>query len=51
MSTACRRGRQEIIAERPMYFNYLGAWTGGHDVVGATSEATTWYFAEGYTGR
>jgi hypothetical protein len=25
---------QPIIAERPMYFNYNGAWTGGHDVVG-----------------
>ncbi|MBK5093088.1 MAG: hypothetical protein JJE48_06200, partial [Actinobacteria bacterium] len=23
-----------IIAERPMYFNYRGTWTGGHDVVG-----------------
>ncbi len=23
-----------IIVERPMYFNYGGAWTGGHDVVG-----------------
>jgi hypothetical protein len=25
-----------IIAERPMYFNYNGVWTGGHDVVGFT---------------
>ena len=25
-----------IVAERPMYFNYRGAWTGGHDVVGYT---------------
>ena len=23
-----------IIVERPMYFNYKGQWTGGHDVVG-----------------
>jgi hypothetical protein len=23
-----------IIVERPMYFNYQGVWTGGHDVVG-----------------
>ena len=23
-----------IIVERPMYFNYNGLWTGGHDVVG-----------------
>ncbi|MHB8896915.1 MAG: DUF5719 family protein, partial [Candidatus Geothermincolia bacterium] len=36
-----------IIAERPMYFNYQGAWTGGHDVLGATSPASTYYFAEG----
>ena len=25
---------QQIIAERPMYFNYSGQWPGGHDVVG-----------------
>jgi hypothetical protein len=25
-----------IVVERPMYFNYGGAWTGGHDVVGYT---------------
>jgi hypothetical protein len=31
----CTNG-QSIIAERPMYFNYGGAWTGGHDVVGFT---------------
>ncbi len=42
--------QQKIIAERPMYFNYQGVWTGGSDAVGATSPAGTWYFAEGYTG-
>jgi hypothetical protein len=31
----CTNG-QSIIAERPMYFNYNGVWTGGHDVVGFT---------------
>jgi len=31
----CTNG-QEIIAERPMYFNYKSIWTGGHDVVGLT---------------
>ncbi len=41
---------QGIIAERPMYFNYQGAWTGGHDVVGATAPQRQWLFAEGYTG-
>ncbi len=39
-----------IIAERPMYFNYQGKWTGGHDVIGATTLSKVWYFAEGYTG-
>jgi len=42
----CTNG-QAIIAERPMYFNYKGAWTGGHDVVGALTAAPTFYFAEG----
>jgi hypothetical protein len=23
-----------IIAERPMYFDYGGSWTGGHDAMG-----------------
>ncbi len=40
---------QPVIAERPMYFNYKGAWTGGHDVVGATASRENWYFAEGTT--
>ena len=42
----CTNG-QTIIAERPMYFNYSGVWTGGHDVVGATSPSSTFFFAEG----
>src|SRR5450830_1739877 len=37
-----------IVAERPIYFTYKGAWSGGH-VVGATSPGETWYFAEGST--
>ncbi len=40
-----------IVAERPMYFNYRGAWTGGHDVIGAPAPMTSFYFAEGYTGE
>jgi hypothetical protein len=39
----------EIVAERPMYFNYGGAWTGGHVNAGVTSTSTTQYFAEGTT--
>lgn len=41
---------QPILAERPMYFTYKGAITGGHVVPGQSSPATTLYFAEGYTG-
>ncbi len=40
----------DVVCERTMYFNYNGQWTGGHDVIGATATANTWYFAEGYTG-
>jgi hypothetical protein len=40
----------EIVAERPMYFNYKDAWTGGHDVIGIPSPSQVFYFAEGYTG-
>lgn len=36
-----------IVAERPVYFSYRGAWTGGHDVVGALAPARAFYFAEG----
>jgi 5'-nucleotidase / UDP-sugar diphosphatase len=42
----CTNGKP-IIAERPVYFNYNGVWTGGHDVMGVTSLARTFYFAEG----
>ncbi len=44
----------EFLAERPMYFDYMGTgywhWTGGHCVIGATGVGTSWFFAEGYTG-
>jgi peptidoglycan/xylan/chitin deacetylase (PgdA/CDA1 family) len=40
---------EPIVAERPMYFTYGGAWTGGHDVMGAMRPRATWYFAEGTT--
>ena len=36
-----------VVAERPMYFRYKGAWTGGHDIVGANAPQPEWYFAEG----
>jgi DNA-binding beta-propeller fold protein YncE len=38
-----------IMAERPMYFKYLGKFTGGHVVVGATEPDTHFYLAEGST--
>jgi len=44
-------GGQPIVVERPMYFDYNGVWTGGHDVVGIPAPRTTFYFAEGYTGQ
>jgi hypothetical protein len=43
-------GGTPVIAERAMYFSYNGAWAGGHDAAGVGRAATTWYFAEGYTG-
>jgi len=42
-----------VVAERAMYFVYSDGYSsrkGGHDSVGATGPAKTWYFAEGYTG-
>ncbi|RJP34055.1 MAG: hypothetical protein C4536_03275 [Actinobacteria bacterium] len=42
--------QQSIVAERPMYFDYRGMWSGGHDTIGATIPSNSWYFAEGYTG-
>lgn len=39
-----------VIAERSMYFRYLGK-TGGSSAAGVQGTAARWYFAEGYTGR
>lgn len=38
-----------IIAERPMYFDYKGAWRGGHITAGSVELGKEWYFAEGTT--
>jgi hypothetical protein len=38
-----------IVAERPMYFNYHGVWSGGHVNAGMTDTATSLLFAEGTT--
>ncbi len=44
---------QPIVAERPMYFDYIGVgnahWNGGHCVMGAPSLSSQYYFAEGTT--
>jgi hypothetical protein len=40
---------QLVLAERPMYFNYRGKWTGGHDVIGLPLPRKDFYFAEGTT--
>ncbi len=40
----------DIVAERPMYFDFRGNITGGHDVIGASAPSQDWYFAEGCTG-
>ena len=39
----------EFLAERPMYFSYGGAWSGGSCVIGAPGPASDWFFAEGCT--
>ncbi len=42
-----------VVAERPMYFDYMGmgehGWDGGHCVMGATSMGREFHFAEGCT--
>lgn len=42
----CAKG---LVAERPMYFSYKGAWEGGSVVKGVTEASKQWYFAEGTT--
>ena len=42
---------QPILAERAMYWTSGGTPTaGGHNTIGASQLATTWYLAEGYVG-
>jgi len=40
-----------IIAERPMYFDYKGAWRGGHSSSGSSELSSEWHFAEGSTRK
>ncbi|MBU1669981.1 MAG: hypothetical protein KKF41_03405 [Actinobacteria bacterium] len=39
----------DVLVERPMYFDYHYAWTGGHVTVGARAPRRAWYLAEGTT--
>lgn len=39
-----------ILAERAMYFGSARFWDGGHNSVGVTAPATSWWHAEGATG-
>lgn len=39
-----------VCAERVMYFQYHGAWPGGHASSGLSAARSTYFFAEGYTG-
>jgi Family of unknown function (DUF5719)/IPT/TIG domain len=43
------RSSLPVVAERPMYFNYKGKWTGGDDIVGLHYPAMHNVFAEGCT--
>jgi hypothetical protein len=43
-------GGDGLLAERAMYFDYRGAWDGGHCTEGARNPAERWDLAEGYTG-
>lgn len=40
---------QPVVAERPVYFLYRGAWEGGHVALGCNEAGTLRYFAEGTT--
>ncbi|MBN1289324.1 MAG: DUF11 domain-containing protein [Actinobacteria bacterium] len=39
-----------VVAERAMYFNYQGKWTGGHCEHATSGTKNDWYLAEGFTG-
>ncbi len=41
----------QVIAERSMYFRYLGQYPGGHCSPGSPAPAQTWYMAEGCTAH
>lgn len=47
---SCRLSAEKpFVAARPVYFNYNGAWDGGHCSAGSAAPGRTWHFAEGCT--
>lgn len=45
------RSDRPVVAERAMYFDFLGSGRkGGHACMGSNQPRTEWHFAEGYTG-
>ncbi len=36
-----------VVVERPVYFLYLDAWPGGHNVMGVPALSADWHFAQG----
>ncbi len=45
------KSEQPVVAERAMYFDFLGSGIkGGHACKGISEARRDWYFAEGYTG-
>lgn len=40
---------QPVVVERPMYFKYQGAWSGGSISSAVAAPSTRWYLAEGAT--
>jgi hypothetical protein len=40
-STVVEATGSQVIVERPMYFNYNGVWTGGHDAVGVMAPSSS----------
>jgi hypothetical protein len=47
--SALVEANQGIIADRPMYFLYHGAWDGGHTQYGSVEANKTWLLSEGTT--
>jgi hypothetical protein len=48
-STTVEATGGQVVAERSMYFNYMGKYPGGHTSAGALAPANTWFLAEGCT--